>query len=70
MPWIENFRDNLRSALDRKGMTQRQLAEESKIHFVTISRILSGVISPTIDTCERLAAAVGIDSPKIFSDKR
>ena len=70
MAWLENFRDNLRSALNAKGMTQQQLAQESGLHFVTVSRILGGIISPSVETCERLASAVGIDSPKIFSEKR
>ncbi len=69
MPWIENFRDNLRTAMDRRKMSQQDLAKKSGVHFVTISRILSGVIDPSVETCEKLASAAGFSSPSIFSEK-
>ena len=47
MPLAKTFRDNLRSAMQIAGLNQQELAEKSGIHYVTISRILSGTIEPT-----------------------
>ena len=66
----ENFIANLRSAMERLGWTQEQLSEKSGVHYTTISRILNGHNEPSFDNCERLAKAVNIDPPKIFSYPR
>lgn len=63
----ENFLANLKRAMERLGWDQQTLATESGIHYVTINRILNGHNEPNFDTCEKLAGAVGIDAPKIFS---
>lgn len=67
--WVENFRDNLRSAMEKLGITQQELSERSGVHYVTISRILSGdTDDPSVGTCEKLAKAAGFQNPKIFFD--
>lgn len=63
----ENFLTNLRRAMDRLNYDQQALAKESGVHYVTINRILNGHNEPNFDTCEKLAKAVHIDPPKIFS---
>ncbi len=41
------------------GMTQKQLAEKTGIRQSNLSRIESGVSSPTVDTLSRIAAGLG-----------
>ncbi len=66
----ENFIANLRAAMRRLGWDQEKLSEESGVHYTTISRILNGRNEPSFANCERLANAVKIDPPKIFSNPR
>jgi transcriptional regulator with XRE-family HTH domain len=66
----ENFIANLRAAMVRLGLTQEQLSEKSGVHYTTVSRILNGQNEPSFKNCERLARAVKIDPPKIFSNPR
>jgi len=49
----------LRTARRRAGMTQRQLAAASGIPQSTVARIERGMISPRLDTLERLLRASG-----------
>jgi len=66
--------DYLQAVLRAIGMTQRQLAEESGIHEVSISRICTGHQMPTLKTILRIAdvllprlSGLGI-SPSAFAD--
>lgn len=70
MPLAETFRENLRSAIDRTGMTQRDLATKSGVHYVTICNILAGKVEPSLTICEALAKAVKIKAPEIFLESR
>lgn len=63
------FRDNLRTACERKGMSQHELARKSDVHYVTVNRIFRGHITPTIPVAERLAKAVGFSLEKIFAKR-
>ena len=66
MPLLANFRDNLRAAMEDHGWDQQDLARESGVHYVTISRILSGKQDPTVTMCERLARTVGLRADLVF----
>ena len=70
MPLEDNFRENLRAALEREGLTQRELAAESGVHYVTICNILAGRVEPSLTICEALAKAAKIKLPEIFSKSR
>ncbi len=69
----ENFRTNVREAMRLRGFTQESLAETAKIHRVNINRILNARVDPSINTCERIASALGFElhellqPPKKFS---
>ncbi len=67
MPLLRNFVDNLRSRIAESGISKTDLAEKAKVHRVTIHRILAGKFDPSLEMCEKLAAASGF-SPveKIF----
>ena len=46
----------LREARERHGLTQRQLAIRARTSQAAISRIERGLVSPTIETLEKLLA--------------
>ena len=66
MPLLDNFLVNLRDAMTRQDITGMQLAKASGVHYVTISRILNGRLSPSVDVCERLAKGVGLRPDTVF----
>lgn len=61
MALAENVRSNLSRFLSDRGISQRELAERSGVHYVTINRILNGQ-DPTLSVCEKLARALGLPS--------
>jgi transcriptional regulator with XRE-family HTH domain len=61
----------LREWRARRGESLYTLAEKSRVHFVTISRIEQGRLSPTVATLEKLAKALGIRVRDFFpTDER
>lgn len=48
----------LREARDRHGLTQKQLAIRARTSQAAISRIERGLVSPTVETLEKLLAMV------------
>lgn len=66
MPLLDNFALNLRDAMERNGITGAELARRSGLHFVTVSRVLNGHLSPTVETCEKLAQAAGMRPDTAF----
>ena len=67
MKALNNFRRNIRAACDKAGISQRQLAEDAGIHYVTVNRILRGHLCPTIDVCEKIADAAKVPVENAFS---
>ncbi len=55
------FRTWLAAEMRRRNVRAEQLARCSLVHRSTISRVLSGDRSPTLDTVARLSAAFHID---------
>lgn len=66
MPLLDNFRENMRRGMETKAVSQRELSRISGIHWVTISRILSGTVEPSVTVCETLAKAIDQTPEKIF----
>jgi transcriptional regulator with XRE-family HTH domain len=66
MPLLDNFAANLRDAMVLTGVTGQELSKRSGLHYVTISRILNGKLSPSVETCEKLAIAAGIRADTAF----
>lgn len=56
----------LREILKEKNMTIGQLSEVSGISQSNLSNYMSGKISPTLDTLNRLANALGIELVDLF----
>ena len=51
----------LKEIMGKRGMTARELATKAKISEATISRYLSGKLSPKIDSIQALAKALNVD---------
>lgn len=56
----------LREWRDKRGESLYTLAAKSGVHFVTISRIEQGHLSPTVATLEKLAEALNITVRDFF----
>lgn len=50
---------NIAEARKNASITQKELSEATGIHQETLSRIESGRVNPTVDTLEKIAAALG-----------
>jgi len=66
MPLMENFRENVRAAMEANAITQQELSVRSGVHYVTVSKALSGKMEPSVAICERLAEAAGIRPDTVF----
>ena len=60
MQAIDTFRARLREAMERAGVSQRELAEKAGTSYSGINRILQGRQTPTLELADRLADSVGI----------
>ena len=56
----------LRAWRDRRGLSLHELADRAGVSYVTIARIESGRMSPTVTTLEKLAQALGITVRDLF----
>ena len=69
--WKNIFGDNLASLLDEKGMSQRQLAIDSKVSPGMISDYINKFASPNIFTIINMAYALDVDVDELidFGDR-
>ena len=51
---------------ERRGYTLRALGERAGVSYVTVARIESGDMSPTVETLVKLARALDIDLRSFF----
>ena len=58
----------LRALREKKGLSQRQLAELIGTTQSAIARLEGGRISPSLPTLDRIAAALGAEVAVTFSD--
>ena len=69
----ENFRKNLRTAIESRGLTQKSVAERAGTQAPYVNSVLQGNVCPSLDQCEKLARAAGfplmalLDAPENFS---
>ena len=49
----------LRELRKARGMTQAALAKAANVHRITIAKYESGKVDPTLESAERIAAALG-----------
>lgn len=57
----------LRQWRERRGLSVRALAERAGVSYVTVVRIETGRLSPTVATLEKLAEALGIRVRDFFA---
>jgi transcriptional regulator with XRE-family HTH domain len=60
----------LREWRDERGWSVRELGQRAGVSFVTIVRIETGRMSPTVAMLEKLAKALDIDVRDFFPPKR
>ena len=60
----------LREWRERRGLSMRALAQRAGGSYVTIARIESGAMSPTVALLERLARALDIHITDLFPPKQ
>lgn len=63
------MKDNLKRIRKEKGLTQRQLADKSKVSFSMVSKLESGEqANPSLETVEKIATALGIEPYQLLSN--
>jgi transcriptional regulator with XRE-family HTH domain len=55
---------------ERRGLSLRKLGERAGVSYVTIARIESGAMSPTVAMLEKLAEALEISVREFFPVER
>lgn len=55
----------IKEVCKEKGITVSQLAEKMGIKQESLSRAING--NPTLETLERIASALGVDVPELFT---
>ena len=66
----ERFGENVRFARHEAGLLQRELAERCALHRTYICDIELGRRNITLQTVERIAAALGVDPLVLLQDHR
>jgi transcriptional regulator with XRE-family HTH domain len=60
----------LREWRTRRGLSVRALGEASGVSYVTVVKIETRTMSPTVTTLEKLAGALGVSVRDLFSPER
>jgi transcriptional regulator with XRE-family HTH domain len=63
----KQFRVNLRRLAAERGLSHRDVAAIAGMHYCSLSRILNGRSSPSLDTAAILAKSVGATLANILS---
>lgn len=64
------FRNNLRKALEEKGLTQKELARRSGVGREHICKILAGKHEPTLAICDALAHGINLPAEKLMAKSK
>lgn len=51
---------NIKRIREQKGLTQEALARKAKLHRVSVARIESQTMGPSLATLDRIAKALGV----------
>ena len=65
----DRFGSNVRRFRERAGLSQDALAHAADVHRVYLSGIERGKRSPSIETVEKLANALGVDPGELFAEQ-
>jgi len=62
-------KDNLKRIRKEKGLTQRELAEKSKVSFSMVSKLESGEqLNPSLETIQKLATVLGVEPFQLLTN--
>lgn len=64
------FRESVLAAMEKKGVSQRQLAKSLGMSHVALNQVLTGKQNVTLPRAERIAKALEIELGEIFSTTR
>jgi transcriptional regulator with XRE-family HTH domain len=64
-----NLARNVRALRHRRGWSQHDLADEADMRQALVSAIEVGSANPTLESLDKLAAALGVDLPTLFSSQ-
>lgn len=59
---------NLKQEREKKSLTQQQLANLINMDRTLISKIESGVSSPSVETAKKIATVLGFDWTRFFEN--
>jgi ribosome-binding protein aMBF1 (putative translation factor) len=63
------FRENLRAAMQTRGISQRELAEKAGTGYPNLNRVLSGKQNVTLELADRLADALNLTLSELLGKK-
>lgn len=66
---IMEFSERLAALRKERGLTQKALAEQVRVHITQIQRYENGSIQPTLDVLRRLAIALTVSADLLVFDK-
>lgn len=66
---IMEFSERLAALRKQRGLTQKALSEQVKVHITQIQRYENGSIQPTLDVLRRLALALSVSADLLVFDK-
>ena len=64
------FAENLRKAIQAKGLSQEDLAELANLHRTYVGSVERAERNVSIDNMERLAAAIGVALPELLRESK
>ncbi len=65
---VDLFISRVNELLEKKGLSQKQLAKMSNITESSLSRYLAGILQPRIDVIRNIALALGVSVSFLIGD--
>lgn len=56
--------------MEKQGVTQRELADRSGVTFTYVNRILLQKQTPSLEICDRIADALGVNLSKLLEKSK
>ncbi len=66
---VMEFSERLAALRKERGLTQKVLSEQVRVHITQIQRYENGSIQPTLDVLRRLAVALSVSADLLVFDK-
>lgn len=63
---LTRFRTNLRTAMERRQISQREMGTLAHMSYPYINRVLTGKIDPGLNQVDAMAEAIGIPLPTLL----